>query len=334
MANTRARQGLMQVKDLPLANKLRITPDAPAETVAILKRMEEVARTHPSAEDVAPTGEIAFPHDDFCQLDLWPGPERGSPNEFLRSALFAAIQSENRQQIQTKQAKQSDPPTPVAIVTQRGFSIAYMGQQLDQYDFDVWLQAIHWAKAQPVGTECIFHGHAFLQEIGRTRGQVNYDLLNKSLTRLAAGLVVIKHQSVTFTGHLISSFTRDDETGVYKITLADEILKLFGYSSFTRLQWDERRALKGKALALWLHGFYSSHARPYPLTIDYLRRLCGSRNAELRSFRAKLKKAFQDLEKASGMKATFTGDTVTVERQPSGSQAKYLAALPAEGKRS
>ena len=139
---------------------------------------------------------------------------------------------------------------------------------------------------------------------------------------------------MTFTGHLISSYTRDDETGVYKIALADEILKLFGYSSFARLQWEERRALKGKALALWLHGFYSSHARPYPLTIDYLRRLSGSRNAALRSFKAALKRAFADLEKASGTKATFTGDIVAVERQPSGSQAKHLAAPPAGRKRS
>jgi hypothetical protein len=294
--------------------------------------MQKVAESHPKADNTPPcaTGELPDPSGVLCQLDLWPEPERGSPNAFLRSALFAAIQSEHREQIQeiapdTKRKKKTEQPLPAPIVTQKGLSIAYQGQQLDQYDLDVWLQAIHWAKSQPVGTECIFPGHAFLKEIGRTDGQLNYELLDESLTRLTAGLVVIEQGNVKFTGHLISNYVRDKETKFYKIKFAEEILTLFGYSSFTRLQWEQRRALKGKALALWLHGFYSSHAKPYPLTVDYLRKLCGSRNAAMKSFKAALKRAFADLESVTGTKARFEGDTVAVDRHPSPSQAKYLA---------
>lgn len=212
------------------------------------------------------------------------------------------------------------------IATQKGISIAYQGQQLDQYDFDVWLQAIHWAKAQPVGTECMFPGHAFLKQIGRTGGKENYEILDESLTRLTAGLVEIEQGNMRFTGHLISNFVRDKETRVYKVKFAEEIVNLFAGSTFTRLQWQERRALKGKALPLWLHGFYSSHAKAYPLTVEYLHKLCGSKNQAMKSFKAALKRAFADLAKVTTIKATFEGNTVTVVRQPSPAQAKYLAS--------
>jgi hypothetical protein len=322
---------LTHIGDVPLSKEtaalfMPADTDPGVEAIAIVTRMQKLAKSEPKAEDPPPPG-AELPDPGAYQLNLWSEPERGGPNPFLRSALFAAIQSEHREQIQgPSPANKTEPVPPGQIVTQKGLSVAYKGQQLDQYDLDVWLQAIHWARWQTTGAaDCAFKGNAFLKQLGRSGGKINYDLLNKSLTRLTDGLVVIKQGTVTFTGHLISSFIRDDDTRVYKLKFADEILNLFGNSTFTRLQWKERRALKGKALPLWLHGFYSSHAKPYPLTVEYLHKLCGSRNAAMKSFRAKLKKAFEELEKVTGIKATFEGDTVTVERQPSGSQAKHLA---------
>jgi hypothetical protein len=320
-------KGPTRVGDIISVLTLPDTPsDAETQATAVIKRMQKIAESDAKVkQDPIPSAELADLDETYCQLDLWPEPERGSPNPFLRSALFAAIQSENRQQIQgPPPVKKTEQPPPRAVVSQKGFTIAYKGQQLDQYDFDVWLQAIHYAKSQPVETECVFHGHAFLKEIGRTGGKLNYTVLDESLTRLVQGFVVIDHGHMHFEGHLISYFLRDNHTRVYKVSFADEIVKLFGYSTFTRLQWKERRALKGKALPLWLHGFYSSHAQPFPLTVEYLHKLCGSRNAAMKSFRAALKRAFKELEKVTGMTATFEGNTVTVERQPSGSQAKHL----------
>ena len=326
----RKKGDLTRVDDVPLLAELdahiTLTIEEPGrEAIEIVQRMQEVTQATPRAKDALPSAELADPGEEFCQLDLWPEPERGSPNAFLRSALFAAIQSEHRERIEGTPAKRTEEPPPVPIVSQKGLSISYKGKQLDQYDLDVWLQAIHWARRQPLGKECTFPGHAFLEEIGRTRGKINYDLLTESLTRLTAGLVVIKQGDVTFTGHLVSHFLRDDQTRQYKVTFAEEILKLFGRATFTRLQCNERRNLKGKALALWLHGYYSSHAKPYPVTVDYLYKLCGSRNAAKRSFRAKLKKAFEDLEKVTSIHGTIEGDMVIVERKPSPAQAKHIA---------
>jgi hypothetical protein len=266
------------------------------------------------------------------QLPLWPEPLRGSPNGFLRSALFAAIQSENRQML-------GEPATPhrkaqgVRITAQKGLTIEYAGPQLDQFDLDVWLQAIHLVRRYGLETRCSFTGSAFLNAIGRNNSAREYEDLNQSLDRLTGGIVVIKYGPIIFTGHLISWHRRDERSKAYQISFADDVLKLFRPAAWTAIQWQERRALKGHALVLWLHGYYSSHAAPYPVSAQYLHVLCGSRNRRLKSFKDKLKKAFAMLAKILGWQATWNGDLVTVTRQPSASQARHLITNAARRKR-
>ena len=43
-----------------------------------------------------------------------------------------------------------------------------------------------------------------------------------------------------------------------------------------------------KPLALWLHGFYASHAAPHPLSVEYLHKLSGSQTKRLRRFKENL----------------------------------------------
>jgi len=270
------------------------------------------------------------------QLQIWPEPVRGSPNSFLRSALFAAIQSENRQML-------GEPATPhqraqgISITTQKGLTIEYAGPQLDQFDLDVWLQAIHLVRRYPLETRCSFSGSPFLKAIGRAMNRKTsareYQDLNQSLDRLTGGGVVIKSGSVTFTGHLISWYRRDDQTRAYQISFADDVLKLFRPAAWTAIQWEERRALKGQALVLWLHGYYSSHAAPYPVSVQYLHLLCGSRTALMKNFKTSLKRAFQILKETLAWEASWNGDVVTVTRPPSASQARHILTSAATQKR-
>ena len=48
--------------------------------------------------------------------------------------------------------------------------------------------------------------------------------------------------------------------------------------SWTQIDWEQRQLLRNKPLALWLHGFYASHATPHALTVEYLHKLSGSRD--------------------------------------------------------
>jgi TrfA protein len=272
------------------------------------------------------------PRKPSVQLQIWPEPIRASPNSFLRSALFAAIQSENRRML-------GEPATPhrkaqgVSITTQKGLTIEYAGPQLDQFDLDVWLQAIHLVRRYPLETRCSFTGNAFLKAMGRRNGNHEYEDLNQSLDRLVGGGVVIKSGPITFTGHLISWYRRDDHTRAYQISFADDVLKLFRPATWTAIQWEERRALKGKNLVLWLHGYYSSHAAPYPVSVQYLHVLCGSRSQRLKSFKSELKKAFAILLQILGWQTIWDGDLVTVTRPPSASQARHVLTSATTKKR-
>jgi hypothetical protein len=247
------------------------------------------------------------------QLPLWPEPARGTPNSFLRSALFAAIQGKGRRFLKN-----------ALLGAQKGYSVKFTGQQLDQSDLDVWEHAVHLARSHPLGNVCCFRANAFLKAIGRSNGKKDYIWLNESLTRLVACAVEIRHGSKVFVGSLLSSAPRDEQTGIYKLRLDPDTVKLYGSADWTGLQWREREALKGKPLALWLHGFFSSHAAPYPLKVETLRELSGSTNKDTRDFKRRLKSAFADLEAVAGIKATFDGDLVSVARIPSPSQLSHL----------
>ena len=199
------------------------------------------------------------------QLPLWPEPLRGTPNSFLRSALFAAIQGKTRRWMKKE-----------FLGSLQGISVSFTGQQLDQSDLDVWEQAVHLARLHPVGNVCYFTGYAFLKALGRSAGKGDYQWLDDALERLVACAVIMQSKEGKYVGNLIASWVRDDTSRAYKLTLNAETLKLYRWNDWTAIDWEQRQALRGKPLALWLHGFYSSHAQPHDIKIDTLHALTGS----------------------------------------------------------
>jgi hypothetical protein len=246
------------------------------------------------------------------QLPLWPEDGRGTPNSFLRSAIFSATK--------TRKFLKNE-----LLASQSGYEILFTGETLNQSDLSVWQQAAHYARRQPLGNECFFNGHEFLKAIGSSAGKANYEWLNASLKRMVACAVEVRHGKRFFVGSLISSFTRDDETRLYKVSFDKDILKLFGPGDWSIIGWHERLLLKGKPLAQWLHGYARSHAEPMPLKVETIRKLSGSETGNLRNFKIALKAAFEILEKAAGISAIFgEDDLIRIRKTPSGSQARYL----------
>ena len=66
--------------------------------------------------------------------------------------------------------------------------------------------------------------------------------------------------------------------------LDPELKPLYGDMAHTLIDWDQRLALKGKILARWVQLYMATHAKPYPVKIDTLRQLGGSRAKALRNF--------------------------------------------------
>jgi TrfA protein len=261
------------------------------------------------------------------QLPMWPEPVRGGPNAILRSALFAGIHSKKRETLGTSSGPDEEPKG-VTVAAQDGITVTFAGRQLNQYDADVFFEALHRARHHPLETECFFRGYDFLKAIGRQDGKREYDDLHNSLTRLRNGNLVlewqIKGRHYEFNGSLISHYVREKTSKLYKITFAKEIKALFAPACWTQLEWDERQALKGHPLAQWLHSYFSTHAEPFPIGAAFLHQKTGSKRTLLKHFRSDLKNALGTLEKVLGWKASWEGDLLTVTRQPSASQARHI----------
>ena len=75
---------------------------------------------------------------------------------------------------------------------------------------------------------------------------------------------------------------------------------LFAEPYYTLVEWEQRKALG--PLAKWLHGFYASHADPYPLKVATLQEACGSGTGRARDFKKKLVLALDELRAVGFLK--------------------------------
>ena len=285
------------------------------------------ADVHPAAARLAAVAETAKKRRrkpasaKVIQLPLWPEPKRGAPNAVLRGALFAAVQGKGRRYMDRE-----------VLAAQRGVTVRFTGMQLDQSDLDVWEQALHRARTQALGTRCYFTARGFLKALTRQASGQNLEWLKSSLARLAGAVVEISDGRRTYFGTLIERGVRDEETGRYVVEINPDLAAFYGRSQWTQIDWEQRQLMRSKPLALWLHGFYASHAEPHALTVEYLHKLSGSQTKQLKHFKQNLTQALQAL-KAAGAISGFTiqGDRVNVQTVPSKSQQRHLAArrLPA-----
>ena len=258
------------------------------------------------------------------QLPLWPEATRGAPNAVLRGALFAAIQGKGRIALDRE-----------LLAAQDGLTIRYTGWQLTQSDLDVWEQALHLARTQALGTKCYFTARGFLKALTRPASGQNLEWLKSSLARLAATSVEITSGRRTYFGSLIDRGVRDEDTGKYVVEINPDLAKFYGRTQWPQIDWAQRQALRRKPLALWLHGFYATHAKPHALTVEYLHQLSGSQTKQLRYFKKNLTKALRDLQDAGAIKAfEIRDDLVHVQTVPSPSQQRHLAVRRLPDRRS
>ena len=254
----------------------------------------------------------------MVQLPFWPEPARGVPNPVLRSALFGAIQRGPRRYLRGEQ-----------IAALEGIEIRYTGERLDQGDLDVWETVLHIARLQEMGSQCRFTAYAMLKLLGIGDTGGNRDVLHKRLLRLMANAIEVKQGRITYIGSLIDEASKDEETGEYVVILNSKLRPLFGDDQFTQIDWQVRHALSGKPLAQWLHGFYASHAKPFPMSMDTLLSLSGSENADPYSARQTLQKALDALAEASctnGQPFSYVvkDGLVHVTKEPNKTQQRHL----------
>ena len=291
-------------------------PGERGREIAARKTAEAAARKAAAAPAPAPPGQADEARGKT--LPLWPEMLRGVPNVALRSALFGAIKKGVRAYLERQQ-----------IHAQDGITVRYTGTRLDQGDLDVWETVLHLARVQDLSDECRVTAYHLLKMLGKTDTGGNREVLDKRLARLKATALDVKVGRYSYMGSLIDEVYKDEESREYIIRLNPKLRVLFEADQFTLVDWNVRHALDGKPLAQWLHGYYASHAKPYPVNVATLLKLSGSENEDASSGRQKLRKALEALKEASdtnGQPISYEviGDLVHLEKTPSGTQRRHL----------
>ena len=222
-------------------------------------------------------------------LPEWPEKARGIPNGALRSSLFGAIRKGPRKFL--KRTK---------LQSVNGLTIVFNGPRLSQSDLDVWEHCLHLARINGTGCQIRFTGYSFLKSIGRNTGKSDREWLKGVLLDLASSVVEISDGKRAYFGPLIHHGVRDEETMEFVIEVNPRVALLYGADGWTQIEWAQRWALRRQPLAQWLHGFYSTHAEPYPYKVETLRRLAGSENEHLFSFRQELRSAMVKVAEVTG----------------------------------
>ncbi len=235
--------------------------------------------------------KVIAPIAEIIQLPVWPETTRGLPNVLARSALFNARRPNTPREMVKKL-----PISSVADV-----SIRYTGEELRQDDETVLLQLIHLTQHQPFGEDIQFTAYSFLKLIKWPNNGHYHHKLHTIIDRLNATGITISMKGCVYGGSLVSNFVYLDEITHEKrkewlVCLDPKIINLFQSSGYCRITWVQRAALK-KPLAQWLQAYYATHKKPYPVKIETIRDLSGSKTLALKSFRETLKKALDELVK-------------------------------------
>ena len=282
-----------------------------------IEELREQAKQRAEREKRDPLPGAPLPKN-VVQLPLWPEPVRAVPNGFLRSALFGAIAKGRRRYINGEDLAAVD-----------GVTIRYKGERLDQGDLDVWESVLHAVRLQELGSQCRVTSYALLKLMGKTDTGKNRTTLHNRIERLVANAVTVKQGRYTYIGGLIRFAAKDEETQEWVIELDEKLRPLFAGDQFTQVEWGVRHALDGHQLAQWLHGFYASHAKPFPLKVETLHRLCGSDATLMSDYAKTLRKALDAVAEASaahgeGFSYAVRGDLVHVEKKGRDAQRLHL----------
>jgi hypothetical protein len=209
----------------------------------------------------------------------------GVPNAMIRSSLFS-----------TKSLGISRSTFKKSIECQKGYSITYEGEELNQYDCQVLYAIFHVQKERSVdfGSNVSVYQKDLASLTGKTPSGENFDQIYKSAARLARCNLTVTvdiGKSVSYYhGHILEAVYKNRGHIVFRLnpdlsTLFDDdctIILLRHKVALTRL------------LSKWLYDFASSHDTVYPYTIERLMQICGT-NGTKYEFQRQLKAACQEI---------------------------------------
>jgi hypothetical protein len=167
---------------------------------------------------------------------------RAMPNHIARSSLFAPV-ARGRKTIYKD----------AVLVSRRDVVIKFWGEQLDEAQADVWMQAMHTAIQRPLGEPVIINRAEFLRAIGRQTGNYEYKWLHRTMQTLTFAMLVIDvlkdgkpklSVGKTRALHMIEGFDYDDEAEAYVLRIDPRWRVMYGNREFSLIDWGKRLQLR------------------------------------------------------------------------------------------
>jgi len=252
---------------------------------------------------------------------LWPDSHRAGPNAIFRSALFPSLNfKEGRPYVEREK-----------ICSVDGITVFFTGKRFDQSDLDVYLELLHSAAPQPLGTEITFSAHSLLKALGRDTGHSQHLWLHEVLLRLRGGTVEMTDHAVEYSGGLIDGWLRNTLTKFYTISINPKFAAFFSHGMWSKIDHGQRQSLGRSMTAKALHAYYSTHAAPGPHSLDTLAGIAGLKNKNKRQRDSGIIKAHEALKEV-GFLTDFqvSGNLIKVEIKPSASQMRHIAKKSAK----
>lgn len=214
----------------------------------------------------------------------WPADDVITPSIVLRSALFSSVSAH----LPFEYVKNK------TIYAQGDVLIEFTGELLNQHDLDVWLGILRLIALSNSSTIVLESNRSFLEMMGVCLSGASNKKLIASIKKLTSCMVVItnKNKNHVYGGHMISGFWVDETKGRLALKIDESMIALFTPGNWTRIDWEIRKSLRQNPTAAWLHSYYSSHKNSsIPIGIETIRKLSGSKNSSITSFKQVVKKA-------------------------------------------
>ncbi len=164
---------------------------------------------------------------------------RAMPNHIARSSLFAPVAA-GRKKIHKD----------TVLVSRGDAVIKFWGEQLDEAQADVWMQAMHEASKQTLGEPVIINRAEFLRSMGRQTGNYEYKWLHRTMQALAFAMLVIEVKKPdgkpklsigkTRALHLIEGFDCEEGGDTYALRIDPRWREMYGNREFALIDWDKR----------------------------------------------------------------------------------------------
>lgn len=164
---------------------------------------------------------------------------RAMPNHIARSSLFAPV-APGRKKVHRD----------TVLVSRGDAVIKFWGEQLDEAQADVWMQAMHEASKHPLGEPIVINRASFLRSMGRHTGNYEYKWLHRAMEALSFAMLVLEVRKPDGSPkmsigkaralHLIQGFDFDEAAGTYTLSIDPRWRAMYTNSEFARIDWEKR----------------------------------------------------------------------------------------------